>query len=218
MKGAPPVASTLLAQLSRRLADTAPVHAREEWRLGSARAIDVLPELDRLLPAAPVPAAVLVGLVDHADDPALLLTVRNSRLRHHAGQISFPGGRLEAGDASPGAAALREAEEEVGLGAADVEVLGYLPDHLVLTGYRVTPVVARIAPGRELRLDQSEVDDVFELPWSVLTDDAYVVAGERTFGGVTVPVRDIQFGAHRIWGLTAAILLLLRDLAGEAAP
>jgi 8-oxo-dGTP pyrophosphatase MutT (NUDIX family) len=217
MNGAPPTASTLLAQLTRRLADTVPVHAREEWRLGSARAIDVLPDLNQLLPAAPVPAAVLVGLVDHAHDPALLLTVRNSRLRHHGGQISFPGGRLEAGDASPSAAALREAEEEVGLAASQVEVIGYLPDHLVLTGYRVTPVVARISPTCALRPDESEVDDVFELPWSVLADDACVQRGERTFGGVTVPVRDILFGAHRIWGLTAGILLLLRDLVREPA-
>ena len=217
MNGAAPLASTLVAGLARRLADTVPVHAREHWRLGGARAVDVLPDLDRLLPAAPVPAAVLVGLIDHAHDPALLLTVRNSRLRHHAGQISFPGGRLEAGDASPGAAALREAEEEVGLAPAQVEVLGYLPDHLVLTGYRVTPVVARVPPGLQLSLDESEVDDVFELPWSVLTDDAYVVTGERSFGSVTVPVRDIQFGPHRIWGLTAAILLLLRDLVREPA-
>ena len=210
--------SGALERLALRLAGTQPRHGRDEWRLGSGRAVQVLPELDRMLPAAPVPAAVLVGLLDHADDPALLLTVRAARMRHHAGQISFPGGRLEDSDASPAAAALREAEEEIGLPAEHIEVLGFLPDHLVLTGYRVTPVVARIQPGAALRLDGTEVEDVFELPWSVLTDDAHIVSGERTFGGVTVPVRDIQFGAHRIWGLTAAILLLLRDLASVPAP
>lgn len=204
-----------LARLARRLAGSQPRHGRDEWRLGGGRAVQVLPELDRLLPAAPVPAAVLVGLLDHGDDPALLLTVRASRLRHHGGQISFPGGRLEEGDASPAAAALREAEEEIGLPPAHVEVLGYLPDHLVLTGYRVTPVVARVQPGATLRVDRTEVEEVFELPWSVLADDMSILAGERSFGGVTVPARDIQFGTHRIWGLTAAILLLLRELVTE---
>lgn len=206
-----------LVRLTRQLAGSRPRHGRDEWRVGTARAVDVFPDLDALLPAAPVPAAVLVGLLDHGDDPALLLTVRAARMRHHAGQISFPGGRLEDSDASPAAAALREAEEEIGLPADHVEVLGYLPDHLVLTGYRVTPVVARVRPGSTLRLDTTEVGDVFELPWSVLTDDRAILAGERTFGGVSVPVRDIQFGSHRIWGLTAAILLLLRDL-GTAMP
>ena len=216
MSDAAPAAAGPLARLALRLAGTQPRHGRDEWRLGAARAVQVLPHLDRLLPAAPVPAAVLVGLVDHGDDPSLLLTVRASRLRHHPGQISFPGGRLEDDDPSPAAAALREAYEEVGLPADRIQVLGFLPDHLVLTGYRVTPVVARIPAGVPLRPDATEVDDVFELPWSVLTDDAAILQGERTFGGVTVPMRDIQFGTHRIWGLTATILLLLRELAAEA--
>jgi len=207
-----------MSRLAQRLAGSQPLHGRDHWRIGAARAVDLLPDLDRLLPAAPVPAAVLVGLVDHGDDPALLLTVRASRLRHHGGQISFPGGRLEDADASPAAAALREAQEEIGLPSSHVEVLGFLPDHLVLTGYRVTPVVARISPGAALRFYATEVDDAFELPWSVLTDDAAILAGERTYGGVTVPMRDIRFGSHRIWGLTAAILLLLRELAGEVVP
>jgi 8-oxo-dGTP pyrophosphatase MutT (NUDIX family) len=209
--------STPLSRLARRLAGSQPQHGRDHWRVGGARAVDVLPDLDHLLPAAPVPAAVLVGIVDHADDPALLLTVRASRLRHHAGQISFPGGRLEEDDISPAAAALREAREEIGLDARKVDVLGFLPDHLVLTGYRVTPVVARIAPGVTLSMDATEVEDAFELPWSVLTDDAAILTGERTYGGVTIPMRDIRFGSHRIWGLTAAILLTLRELAGDPA-
>jgi 8-oxo-dGTP pyrophosphatase MutT (NUDIX family) len=212
-----PPAIDPLRVLEARLRGTLPGHGREVWRLGAALAVDVLPELDALMPAAPAPAAVLVGIVGHVADPALLLTVRASQLRSHGGQIAFPGGRIEAADPSPADAAMREAHEEIGLAPADIEILGYLPDHLVLTGYRVTPVVARLRPGAALRVDANEVEQVFELPWSVLEDDASILVGERIFGGVPVPVRDIHFAGHRIWGLTAAVLLLLRDLVRGAA-
>jgi 8-oxo-dGTP pyrophosphatase MutT (NUDIX family) len=158
---------------------------------------------------------VLVGLVAHEHDPALLLTVRAPDLRHHGGQIAFPGGVMEVADASPSATALREAHEEIGLDAADVEILGYLPDHVVLTGYRVTPVVARVRRGAALMIDHAEVAQVFELPWSVLQDESRHVPSERRFGGVRVPAVDIEYQGHRIWGLTASILMMLRE--GERA-
>jgi 8-oxo-dGTP pyrophosphatase MutT (NUDIX family) len=202
---------TVLDAIATRLRGSEPQHARDAWRLGSSLASE-LPELQGLMPAEPVPAAVLVGLVDHDEGPGLLLTVRASTLRSHAGQISFPGGRVENIDASPAHAALREAHEEIGLTADDVEVLGFLPDHLVLTGYRVTPVVARLPPGLTLRMDTDEVQDVFELPWSVLDDDTNIHSGSRSFGGFEVPVNDIHFLGYRIWGLTASILLMLREL------
>jgi 8-oxo-dGTP pyrophosphatase MutT (NUDIX family) len=202
----------VLDVIATRLRGSEPQHARAAWRLGSSLATE-MPELYGLMPSEPVPAAVLVGLVDHDDEPGLLLTVRASTLRKHAGQISFPGGRLETLDVSPAAAALREAQEEIGLAPDNVEVLGFLPDHLVFTGYRVTPVIARLPPGLTLRMDTEEVEDVFELPWSVLDDDANIQASSRSFGGFEVPVNDIQLLGYRIWGLTASILLLLRDLA-----
>lgn len=206
-----------LRQLEARLRGTSPRHAPDDWRFGAARVGELPPALRTKLPAAPVPAAVLVGLVDHPHDPALLLTVRASALRRHAGQIAFPGGRIEPDDGSPALAALREASEEIGLAAEGVDVLGYLPDHIVLTGYRVTPVVARIPPGAALRLHAGEVEEVFELPWSALLDDSRHVHGERRHGDVVVPVRDIHHAGHRIWGLTAAILVCLRELGSGGA-
>ena len=104
-----------------------------------------------------VPAAVLFPILDRADGPSVLLTQRTEALKHHPGQISFPGGRVEAEDASPQATALREAWEEIGLAPERVDVLGYLPDYRTGTGYRITPVVGRIALPIELRPDPREV-------------------------------------------------------------
>lgn len=201
-----------LGRLRDRLRGSAPAHEREAWRLGSGRAVDVAPEFGTWLNGEPVPAAVLVGLIEREADTSLLLTVRASQLRNHAGQISFPGGRLETGDVSPEDAALREASEEIGLERSDAEVLGFLPDHLVLTGYRVTPVIAQLSPDFVWTADEAEVEQVFELPWSVLDDEARVLSSERRVGPLTLPMREIHFEGHRIWGLTASILLLLRDL------
>lgn len=204
-----------LERLARRLQGSAPRHEPADWRLGTHPVAQLEPALRELMPATLAPAAVLVGLVDHPGDPALLLTVRADALARHAGQIAFPGGRIEDSDVSPAAAALREAREEIGLDDARVAVLGYLPDHLVLTGYRVTPVVARIPPDVSLRLDPAEVAQLFELPWSALLDESICVHGERSFGGVRVKVRDIHYAGHRIWGLTAAILDLLRETGAD---
>jgi len=191
-------------RLVRRLAGTAPDHA-------TVRAFDA--RLAELLPAKPRAAAVLIGLTETADDPGVLMTVRAEALRHHAGQISFPGGTIDADDAGPAAAALREAREEVGLSASDAEVLGYLPDHLVITGFQITPVIARISPVFVPRPDHAEVQGTFELPIGVLMDPANHHASTRRIGEIDVPVRDIQFGTHRIWGATAGILFSLYELA-----
>ena len=191
-------------RLVQRLAGTAPDHV-------TVRAFDA--RLVAMLPARPRAAAVLIGLTGSAGDPGVLLTVRSETLRQHAGQISFPGGTIDAGDAGPAAAALREAREEVGLSAGDVEIVGYLPDHFVITGFQITPVIARISPGFIPRPDHAEVQETFELPLDVLMDPANHHASTRRIGDIDVAVRDIQFGERRIWGATAGILLSLYELA-----
>lgn len=164
-----------------------------------------------LYPAPLVPAAVLVALVPAASGWEVLLTRRTDHLRDHPGQISLPGGRLEAADDGPLAAALREAEEEVGLAPALVEVLGYLPPHPVVTGFAVSPIVGLIRPGFELRPDPTEVAEIFGVPLDYLLRDDAFAAGEREVRGVTVPVYSCQHGRHLIWGATAHILHTFRE-------
>jgi 8-oxo-dGTP pyrophosphatase MutT (NUDIX family) len=155
---------------------------------------------------------VLIGLTETGGEPGVLLTVRAPNLRQHAGQIAFPGGAIEAHDAGPAAAALREAQEEVGLSAADAQLIGYLPDQLVLTGFRITPVIAHIAPQFVPRVDQSEVQDVFELPFDVLMDPGS--HRKRRAGSPTSKWPcGIHYREHRIWGATAGMLLSLYELA-----
>lgn len=182
-------------------------------RIGAGLADATDPRLLQLIPPDLRPAAVLIGLLDQAGEPGILLTVRAGHLRQHAGQIAFPGGTIESTDAGPDAAALREAREEVGLAATEADVVGYLPDQIVLTGFRITPVIARIADSFTPRLDTAEVESCFVLPLSALLDTANERATTRSIGGIDVEVRDLQFGEHRIWGATAGMLFALRALA-----
>lgn len=196
--------------LLERLSDPARAPQRGAGPRLGAHAGPIPAALQLLLPPDPVAAAVLVALVDR-EDPGILLTVRSPHLRKHAGQISFPGGRIEADDADAAEAALREAREEIGLDPARVEVFGRLPDQLVLTGFRITPVVGRLASGFVPRPDPQEVSEVFELPLSQLLDDRNHQTYRREIGGREVEMRDIRYGTHRIWGATAGILLTLRE-------
>jgi 8-oxo-dGTP pyrophosphatase MutT (NUDIX family) len=158
-----------------------------------------------------------VPIIDRSDTPALLMTVRASHLRRHAGQISFPGGRLEAHDADVAAAAVRETGEEIGIAAAAIEPIGFLSDHVVQTGYRITPVVALLAPGLTLTPDGTEVAEVFELPLAIaLAANSYRV-GRRSSRGVDVDTWELSFGQYNIWGATAGILANLRERFGEDA-
>jgi 8-oxo-dGTP pyrophosphatase MutT (NUDIX family) len=167
-------------------------------------------------PAAPTPAAVLIPIVDHEDGLTVLLTQRASHLKNHAGQISFPGGRIEAADEGPLAAALRETEEEIGLGREHVTLAGYLDPHLVLTGFWVTPVVAFVQPGFELRLDRREVETTFEVPLAYILDAKNHHWRERPIGGNTsVRVYDIPYGSHHVWGATAGMLVSLYRLVNH---
>jgi 8-oxo-dGTP pyrophosphatase MutT (NUDIX family) len=169
-------------------------------------------ELRQYFPASPTAAAVLVPIVDHADGLTVLLTQRSTHLRTHAGQISFPGGRIESSDAGASQAALREAEEEIGLAPEHVEVVGYLEAHLVLSGYWIAPVVGFVRPGFTLQLDAREVEAVFEVPLRYILDPGNHRARERRLGAVNVQVYDIPFEGRSIWGATAGMLVALQRL------
>lgn len=197
--------------IEERLQDTRPaVDPRMAYPAG------VTPETDRAIreffPASPIAAAVLVPIVDHPSGLTVLLTQRATHLKHHPGQISFPGGRIEASDGGPLQAALRETEEEIGLSREHVRFVGYLDPHLVLTGYWITPIVAFVQPGFELKLDEQEVAGTFEVPLMHILDVANHRSRERMLGDVPIRVHDIPYGEHNIWGATAGILMALYRL------
>jgi len=151
------------------------------------------------------PAAVLVPVVDHAE-PGVLLTMRTSDLPSHAGQIAFPGGKIEATDASPVAAAVREAHEEIGLDGALIEPIGYLDLYLTFSGFRILPLVARVIPSYALRINASEVADAFEVPLAFVMDGANHKKASRDWKGVTRYYYEMPYGERYIWGVTAGIL------------
>lgn len=167
---------------------------------------DLPPEL-RPPPARVRPAAVLVPLVEHMAGFTILLTKRAAHLPEHPGQVSFPGGRIEPGDAGPAAAALRETEEEIGLPASRVEVVGFLDPYLTITGYAVIPVVGFVPPGLTYRLDAYEVAELFELPLDHLLDPGNHRVVSREFFGRTIRYYAIDYKDHHIWGATAAMLM-----------
>ena len=156
-------------------------------------------------------AAVLVGLVVRDGTINVLLTQRTGDLRDHAGQIAFPGGKMDPGDISPAATAIREAGEEIGLAQETIEVLGYLDPYLTRTGFRIIPVLARLHPPFELRLNPTEVVDVFEVPFAYLMDEANHQLKEREWLGTVRNFYAIEHGERTIWGITAGILRVLYE-------
>ncbi|MGH8139647.1 MAG: NUDIX hydrolase [Steroidobacteraceae bacterium] len=201
------------------LANTQPRHDMRDW-LVPGLAAQASSALRPFFPVAPTPAAVLVPLIDRAEGMTVLLTQRGSQLKNHAGQISFPGGRIESRDAGPLAAALREAREEIGLDERFVSVVGYLPDHILISGFRVTPVVAFVRPGFELLLNAREVQDTFEVPLSHVFEPANHRSRRRRFGleNPDIEVWDIPYGSRNIWGATAGMLLNLYKLCVAQTP
>jgi len=151
------------------------------------------------------PAAVLVPVVARSE-PVVLLTQRTPDLRSHSGQVAFPGGKIDPGDASPQAAALREAAEEIGLDEKFVESIGYLDLYLTFSGFRILPLVARIDPGYRLSINPGEVADAFEVPLDFLMEPANHQRLKRDWKGIERQYYAMPFGERYIWGVTAGIL------------
>lgn len=168
--------------------------------------------MQHLFPAEPRRAAVLVPLVQRPEGLSLLFTLRAEGLPNHPGQVSFPGGRIEPGDSDAAAAALRETHEEVGIAPESVEVLGLMPDHMVISGYRVTPVVGLVDPTVRTCPQPSEVADCFEAPLRHLLDPANRVLRRLQVEGVDCDAFDLPWQRHLIWGATAGIVLCLGEL------
>lgn len=156
------------------------------------------------------PAAVLIAVIDHAE-PTVLFTQRSAHLPNHAGQISFPGGKIDPGDKDPLDAALREAEEEIGLDRALVKPIGYLDLYMTTQGFRIVPTLARLEPGFKLTLNQDEVDDTFEVPLSFLMAPGNHKTISRDWQGMKRTVYSMPFGERHIWGVTAGILKNLHE-------
>jgi 8-oxo-dGTP pyrophosphatase MutT (NUDIX family) len=156
------------------------------------------------------PAAVLIPVIEHAE-PTVLLTMRAAHLNDHAGQISFPGGKIDATDNSPLDAALREAEEEIGLDRSYVEPIGYLDVYGTGFGFRILPTVARVRPGFELTINKGEVDDAFEVPLSFLMNPGNHQLHSKEFRGAQRSYYAMPFAERYIWGATAGILRVLYE-------
>jgi 8-oxo-dGTP pyrophosphatase MutT (NUDIX family) len=160
------------------------------------------------------PAAVLVPVVDRRP-PVVILTQRTADLAIHAGQIAFPGGKIDPGDANPAGAALREAEEEIGLKPSLIEPIGYLDLYLTFSGFRILPTLARVEPGYALTLNRSEVAHAFEVPLAFLMQPDNYQRGSRDWNGITRHYYAIPYLDHYIWGVTAGILRNLYERVGR---
>lgn len=189
------------AQLERACAAEGPPSSDFDLNAGFA-----LPEVRKLRPAA-----VLVGIHAGSGRPEVVLTKRSSRLEHHPGQIAFPGGKVDEGDDGAVAAALREAEEEIGLPRRSVEVLGVMAPHETVTGFSVTPVLGWIREPFDPVPEAGEVAEVFEVPLSHVTDPEQFVVEGRRWRGQRRNYYAVPWGPYYIWGATARMLRALAD-------
>jgi 8-oxo-dGTP pyrophosphatase MutT (NUDIX family) len=207
----------LRARILRRFSGTQPQHELADWRVLGVDA-ERSQRLARHFPKNPTPAAVLFPLVDRSAGMTVLLTQRASQLARHADQIAFPGGRVEDTDADVAGAALREAREEIGLDPARVQVFGYLPDHAVISGFRVTPVLGLVTPPFSLQLNPHEVAGVFEVPLDHVLDSANHKARLRKVGDEEILLYDIPWEGQHVWGATAGMLLTFVRMLREEEP
>ena len=191
-------------EILRRLANPPPLH-----ELLTADDLEKLRENSQ----APLKdAAVLLLVVDHPREPTVVFTQRTAHLADHAGQVSFPGGRTHADDLTPERTALREAEEEIGLDPARVEILGRLPEYRTGTGFSVTPIVGWTTPPIEYRPDPHEVAEVFEVPLAFLLDPRNHRYDSAYFRGRLRHYWALPYGERYIWGATAAMLVTFHRL------
>lgn len=153
------------------------------------------------------PAGVLIPVIERSGaDLSLLLTQRSAELKTHAGQVSFPGGRMEESDADIAATALRETEEEIGIRRAGVAVVGYLDPMPTITGYAVTPVIGLVEDGFRLKIDRTEVEEAFEVPLAFLLDPNNRRLADRDYQGSRFKMVEYRYEGRRIWGATAFII------------
>lgn len=210
----PIAARPLRTRIERLLRDTVP--GRDpEFPYAAQFTPEQIELMRKLFPAEPARAAVLVPLVERPTGLQVLLTQRASHLKNHPGQISFPGGRIEAVDAGPWEAALRETQEEIGLDPRFITRAGYLQDHLVISGFRVTPAVAFVRPGFNLQLDETEVENVFEVPLEFVLDVRNHRPRDRSIAGHAVITHEIPYEGRQIWGATASMLITFARLLRE---
>ena len=153
------------------------------------------------------PAGVLIPVRQHETGLSVLLTQRSADLKHHAGQVSFPGGRMEESDPDIEATALRETREEVGISEDEVAIIGYLETMPTVTGYAVTPVVGLVDGGVDLTIDRTEVEFAFEVPLPFLLDPANHRLVDREWQGLSFSMVEFHFDGKRIWGATAQMLM-----------
>jgi 8-oxo-dGTP pyrophosphatase MutT (NUDIX family) len=201
-----PATENFFDRARSRLTLTVPQALTDPLAQGARGDLDLNPAMwERAGVTATKPAAVLIPIVDRSE-PMVLLTLRTQELTNHAGQVAFPGGKIDPADVSPVAAALREAKEEIGLAPALVEPLGYLDLYLTFTGFRILPTVARVEPDFKLTLNPWEVTEAFEVPLAFLMTPANHQRQSRDWRGITREFYAMPFENRYIWGITAGIV------------
>jgi len=206
-----PVTASFFDRARARLNLEVPPALADPTAAGARGDLDLNPDLWRQAGVkATKPAAVLVPVIDRAE-PTVLLTLRTAELASHAGQVAFPGGKIDPDDESPVAAALREAKEETGLAPGLIEPIGYLDLYLTFSGFRILPTVARVKSDFALTINPGEVTETFEVPLAFLMTPANIQRRSRNWNGIAREYYAISFGDRYIWGITAGIVRNLYD-------